>query len=167
MILRLCIQNGVMGDTQKEIVVLYVDDEINNLTAFKATFRRLFRIFTAPSAIEARKILEQNKVHVLISDQRMPAMTGIEFFESIIQRHPEPIRILLTGYADINAVIDAINKGHVYKYISKPWDEEEMKKHIEKAYHIYTLRKERKELTDKLLDVNQKLEFLVRQRLLS
>jgi response regulator RpfG family c-di-GMP phosphodiesterase len=97
----------------------------------------------------------------------MPKMTGIEFFESILDKYPEPIRILLTGYADINAVIDAINKGQVYKYFSKPWNEEELRHNIEKAYEVYSLRKENKELTAKLLDVNEKLEFLLRQKLIS
>jgi response regulator RpfG family c-di-GMP phosphodiesterase len=97
----------------------------------------------------------------------MPKMTGIEFFESILDKYPEPIRILLTGYADINAVIDAINKGQVYKYFSKPWNEEELKHNIEKAYEVFSLRRENKELTAKLLDVNEKLEFLLRQKLIS
>jgi response regulator RpfG family c-di-GMP phosphodiesterase len=97
----------------------------------------------------------------------MPEMTGIDFFSSILESHPEPIRMLLTGYADINAVIGAINKGQVYKYFSKPWDENELKENIEKAYELYHLRKENTELTDKLMDVNHKLEFLLRQKLLS
>lgn len=154
--------------SEQHIHILYIDDEIHNLNAFKASFRRLYTVFTAESAEEARKILaEQDEMHIIISDQRMPKMTGIEFFESILEDHPEPIRILLTGYADINAVIDAINKGQVYKYFSKPWNEEELKHNIEKAYEVYSLRKENKELTAKLLDVNEKLEFLLRQKLIS
>ena len=97
------------------INVLYIDDEPNNLVTFKAAFRRAFTVFTAESAEEGRTILEQNDIHVILSDQRMPKMTGIEFFESILSTHPEPIRILITGYTDINAVIDAINRGQVYK----------------------------------------------------
>lgn len=151
----------------QHIHILYIDDEIHNLNAFKASFRRLYTVFTAESAEDAVKILSQNDIHIIISDQRMPRMTGIEFFESILERYPEPIRILLTGYADINAVIDAINKGQVYKYFSKPWNEEELRHNIEKAYEVYALRKENKELTAKLLDVNEKLEFLLRQKLIS
>jgi response regulator RpfG family c-di-GMP phosphodiesterase len=156
-----------MEVTGQEINVLYIDDEVNNLTAFKAGFRRLYRVFATDSPQVAKKILAENEIHVIISDQRMPGMTGIEFFESILQDHPEPIRMLLTGYADINAVIDAINKGQVYKYFSKPWEEKDLKENIEKAYELYRLRKENNELTDKLLDVNNKLEFLLRQKLLS
>jgi response regulator RpfG family c-di-GMP phosphodiesterase len=151
----------------QHIHILYIDDEIHNLNAFKASFRRLYNVVTAGSAEDAEKLLAEQEFHIIISDQRMPKTTGIEFFESILERYPEPIRMLLTGYADINAVVDAINKGQVYKYFSKPWNEEELKHNIEKAYEVYALRKENKELTAKLLDVNQKLEFLVRQKLIS
>lgn len=152
---------------EKNINVLYVDDEPNNITSFKAAFRRLFTIFTAESAEEGRKILETETIHVIFSDQRMPKMTGIEFFQSILETHPEPIRILITGYTDINAVIDAINVGQVYKYLSKPWNEEEVKNSVIKSFEVFDLRQQNKELTQKLMDVNVKLEFLARQNLLS
>lgn len=145
------------------INVLYVDDELHNLNSFKAGFRRLFNIFTAESALEGRKILETENIHVIITDQRMPVMTGIEFLESIIPDFPDPIRILLTGYADINAVIDAINRGQVYKYIQKPWMDEDLRINIEKAFEIYSLRKENRELTQQLILANKQLEFLLRQ----
>ena len=103
-----------MEDTGKKINVLYLDDETNNLNAFKANFRRMYQVFATESAASARQVLSENEIHVIISDQRMPEMTGIEFFESIIDEHPAPLRMLLTGYADINAVIDAINKGHIF-----------------------------------------------------
>ena len=150
-----------------KITVLYIDDEANNLNAFKASFRRVFNVFIAESAEEGRKILERENIQVILSDQRMPKMTGIEFFESIIELYPEPIRILITGYTDINAVIDAINRGQIYKYLTKPWNENEVKNFIEKAFEVYRLRKENIELTEKLLDANKKLEFLARQNLLS
>ncbi|NRF41264.1 response regulator [Pedobacter foliorum] len=149
------------------INVLYVDDEVHNLNSFKAGFRRLFNVFTAESAAEGRKVLETENIHVIITDQRMPVMTGIEFLESIIPDFPDPIRILLTGYADINAVIDAINKGQVYKYIQKPWMDEDLRINIDKAFEIYSLRKENRELTEQLLLANKQLEFLLRQNLLS
>lgn len=152
---------------ETSINVLYIDDEIHNLNSFKASFRRKFNVFTAESALEGRKILDSENIHVIITDQRMPVTTGIEFLESIIPFYPEPIRILLTGYADINAVIDAINKGQVYRYIQKPWMEEDLRINIEKAFEIYTLRKENRELTEKLLIANEQLEFLLRQNLLS
>jgi response regulator RpfG family c-di-GMP phosphodiesterase len=151
----------------KNINVLYIDDELDNLTSFRATFRRNFNITTADSAEAAMPILEKETIHVILSDQRMPRMTGIEFFEKIKSIHPDPIRILITGYTDINAVIDAINRGQVYKYLSKPWVEEDVKIFVEKAYEVYMLRKENLDLTNKLIDVNKKLEFMARQNLLS
>ena len=149
------------------INVLYIDDEVDNLTSFKATFRRNFNITTVESPDEALRILETDLFHVILSDQRMPKKTGIEFFESIQNSHPDPIRILITGYTDINAVIDAINRGQVYKYLTKPWNEEDVKIFVEKAFEVYMLRKENIDLTNKLLDVNKKLEFIARQSLLS
>ncbi len=149
------------------IQVLYIDDEPHNLTAFKASFRRDFNIYLAESADEGRHVLETQPIHVILSDQRMPKMTGIEFFESIIKIFPDPIRILITGYTDINAVVDAINRGQVYKYLTKPWNDSEVKIFIDKAYELYALRKANIELTKKLMEANEKLEFLARQNLLS
>jgi DNA-binding NtrC family response regulator len=142
--------------------VLYVDDEINNLNSFKAAFRRDFNIYTASSAAEGRKILDVNEVGVIITDQRMPVTTGIEFLESIINVYPDTIRILLTGFSDINAVIDAINRGQVYKYLVKPWQNDELRIHIQNAIEIYSLRKENKELTYKLQIANMELETLAK-----
>ena len=96
----------------------------------------------------------------------MPEMTGIEFLESIIEEVNDPIRILLTGYADIDAVIGAINKGQVYRYMTKPWREDEMKQVIQNAYEVYHLRERNKRLTEDLMKANRQLEFLLRQRLL-
>lgn len=149
------------------INILYVDDEVHNLNAFKASFRRTFNVFTAESAKVALPILAEQPIHIIITDQRMPEMTGVEFLESIIDIYPDPIRILLTGYADIGAVIDAINKGQVYLYVTKPWQEEELKIYIEKAFEVFQLRKENKELNEKLIVVNGQLEFMFRQKLLS
>ncbi|RZK61728.1 MAG: response regulator, partial [Pedobacter sp.] len=139
----------------------------HNLSAFAATFRRLYKVFTAESADEGRKILEAEDIQVIITDQRMPKTTGVEFLASILEKYPEPIRMILTGYTDIDAVIDAINKGQVYRYIQKPWMEEDLRINIDKAIEIYTLRKENRELTEKLLVANKQLEFIARQNLLS
>lgn len=147
--------------------ILYVDDEPHNLSAFSATFRRLYKVFTAESAEEGKKILDTEDIQVIITDQRMPKTTGVEFLASILEEYPEPIRMILTGYTDIDAVIDAINKGQVYRYIQKPWMEEDLKINIDKAVEIYNLRKENRELTEKLLVANKQLEFIARQSLLS
>ncbi|WP_316833676.1 response regulator [Pedobacter nutrimenti] len=152
---------------EEVINILYVDDEVHNLNAFKASFRRNFNVFTAESAKDAIAILSQQEINIIITDQRMPVMTGIEFLESIIPNYPDPMRILLTGYADINAVIDAINKGQVYLYITKPWLDEELKINIERAFEVYSLRRKNKALNEQLLLVNGQLEFMLRQKLLS
>jgi DNA-binding NtrC family response regulator len=145
--------------------VLYVDDEINNLNSFKAAFRRDFDIYTAHSAREGRKILDANEIGVIITDQRMPGMTGIEFLESILTVYPDTIRILLTGFSDMNAVMDAINRGQVYKYLVKPWQNDELKLYIQNALEIYHLRKENKELAYKLHLANQELDLLNKSRI--
>ena len=157
-----------MSDQQKEkIKILYVDDEENNLQAFKATFRRDYKVFIAISAQEARDLLLTQAVDIIITDQRMPEETGVEFLESIIPLYPDPIRILLTGYTDIQAVIDAINKGQVYHYLTKPWEEDYLRTVIKNAFEVYSLRNENKKLTDDLIKANDQLEFLLRQNLLS
>mgnify|MGYP005748237567 FL=1 len=155
------------SQSEEKIKVLYVDDEENNLQAFKATFRRDYKIFLAISAMEGERILKEEEIDIIITDQRMPEKTGVEFLESIIPNYPKPIRLLLTGYTDIQAVIDAINKGQVYHYLTKPWEEEYLKTVIKNAYEVYALRKENERLTAALLKANEQLEFLLRQNLLS
>ncbi len=153
--------------SDKKIDILYVDDEENNLISFKATFRLKYNIMIAVSADAAMKILETKPVEIIITDQRMPNMTGIEFLEKVIEKYPDPVRILLTGYADMNAVIDAVNKGKIYHYLSKPWSEQELEETIKKAFEVYQASKEIKEMNSKLTVSNDQLEFLLRQKLLS
>lgn len=150
-----------------KISVLYVDDEEHNLISFKATFRIKYKVYTAISGPDAIKIMDEKPIDIIITDQRMPNMTGVEFLESILDRYPDPMRILLTGYADLNAVIDAVNKGKIFHYLTKPWNEDELDVTIQRAYDIYKLRKDEKELTEKLGVTNSQLEFLLRQQLLS
>jgi response regulator RpfG family c-di-GMP phosphodiesterase len=158
----------LMNTQQEEkIRILYVDDEENNLQAFKATFRRDFKVFLAISAKEGEDILSREEIDLIITDQRMPEKTGVEFLESIIPTYPKPIRLLLTGYTDIQAVIDAINKGQVYHYLTKPWEEDYLRTVIKNAYEVYSLRRENERLTEALLKANEQLEFLLRQNLLS
>lgn len=154
---------------EKKINVLYVDDEIDNLNAFKAVFRRDFEVFIAESANEGMKIIEnkENDIHIVLTDQRMPNITGVEFLASLVKDFPQIMRVLVTGYADLATVIDAINKGEVYRYVSKPWDNVELKNLILQAFEVYDLRKRNKKLTDDLLRVNSQIEFMLRQRLSS
>ena len=109
------------------IKVLYLDDEENNLIAFKALFRREFDVFTTTSPQEAVAYLKANEVPIILSDQKMPELSGVEFFELTLNDFPNAVRILVTGYADIEAVIDAINRGQVYRYVAKPWNENDLR----------------------------------------
>lgn len=150
---------------RNKINILYVDDEPNNLVAFKANFRKQYEIYTAESAADAMQILKENTIHIVISDQRMPDITGVEFLESIIIEYPNPIRMLLTGYTDIAVVIEAINKGQVYRYISKPFDIDELRITIDNAFEVYSLREENKELMKSLLRVNKQIEYMLRKKI--
>lgn len=139
------------------INVLYVDDEVHNLQSFKAGFRTKYNVHITTSIAEAENILNNNEIHVLLADQRMPVMTGVQFFEKIRQNAPDPIRILITGYSDISAAIDAINKGEVYRFIDKPWDQDYVEIAIDSAFEIY---KNKKELNQRNVDLKKAYEEL-------
>jgi len=147
--------------TENTIKVLYIDDEDNNLKSFKATLRKDFMIYTAIDAEEGLKIAQEEEIHVVIADQRMPGMTGTEFFERMVQINPDPIRILLTGYSDIASVIDAINKGEVYRFIDKPWNIEQIKNSIKNAADIFFMKRELKEKNQKLKKLHSEMNQFV------
>lgn len=151
----------------QKIRILFVDDEEHNLISFKATFRTKYKIETAIGGAEAIEKLKTSDFDIIITDQRMPKMTGVEFLEEIIKIHPDPIRILLTGYTDMAAVIDAINKGKIFHYLTKPWNEDELDNTIQKAYQLYLEKKKMKDENQLLSITNEQLEFLLRQKLLS
>ena len=154
-------------NTENKINVLYLDDEENNLFSFKATFRFKYNVFTALTGAEALDIICNNDIQVIITDQRMPEMTGVEFLEKVIKIKPEPMRILLTGYTDMGAVVDAINKGKIFHYLNKPWKEEELSQTINRAFEIFQNKMNIIDQKSKLEISNEQLEFLLRQRLLS
>ncbi|MEM6698057.1 MAG: histidine kinase [Bacteroidota bacterium] len=131
---------------KKKYHLLYVDDEEDNLFAFKAVFRRYHQVSLALSGKEALAILEKEKVDILISDQRMPHMTGVELLEIVREKHPNIIRMILTGYSDMNAIVNSINKGKIYHYFTKPWDFEEVKIVIDNALETMRLRRENEQL---------------------
>ena len=107
--------------------ILYVDDDIENLSSFRALFRREYNIFTASSAKKGLEILSQKEVQVVITDQRMPEMTGTELLEVVAKDFPKTQRFLLTAYSDFDPLVDAINKGKLQGYFSKPIDDELIK----------------------------------------
>ena len=127
----------------KKIKILYVDDEENNLISFRANFRKEYEVLTAISAHDAFIILESEPAHIIISDQRMPNTTGVEFLEQALSLYPDSIRLLITAHTDIEIVIEAINRGQITKYIQKPWDFEKLSLAID---HCATLYKSRIEL---------------------
>ena len=140
---------------KKEFSILYVDDEEQNLVSFRATFRREYTIFTAVSGKEAMEIMHANNINLIITDQRMPEMTGIQFLKKILPVYPDAIRMILTGFSDVEAIIEAINTGQVFRYITKPWDEKELRMTLENARQLFSLQKKNKDL---LLELQLRLE---------
>jgi len=149
--------------TQK-ITVLYVDDEEHNLVSFRATFRHHYTVLTAISGKDALALLHENAVDVIVSDQRMPEMTGVEFLVESRNVTPDAVRIILTGYSDIESVVSSINKAHVFRYIGKPWEENDLRMTIDSGAEKMRLVRENKQLLEHLAEYNKTLEIQVAQR---
>lgn len=147
--------------------VLFVDDDASNRQAFLATFRRSVNVLLAATMEQAWEHLATNHVHVVIADQRMPGTPGSRMLGMIRERYPNIRRMLITGYSDIEAIIEAINDGGVTRYITKPWDQDELTSAMQGAYKEFKDEEERIAHTERLLLANQQLEFALRQRLLS
>ncbi len=145
--------------------ILYVDDEVNNLNSFRAALRRYYNVFTAQSGEEGLNICSHNDIQVIVTDQRMPNMTGVQFLQQLPQE-PDNVRIILTGFSDMEAIIDAINTGKVYRYITKPWDKDELKITIDNAIETVLLRRNNKHLIQELQQYNEQLEEKVSHRTL-
>lgn len=141
--------------------ILVVDDEPEILFSLRGLLRREFEVQTAESAQEAMEILQQQPIHVVMTDQRMPAMTGVELLSRVQGEWPDAIRMVFTGYADVKAVIDAINEGHIYRYITKPWDPDELRALLRQACEEYDRIIERRQLlTDLHAHQEQCMAFL-------
>ena len=149
-----------MSENNK-INVLYIDDEEPNLSAFKASFRRTHDVRTANSAETAMALIEEEEPHIIIADQRMPKVSGVEFFQSVCKSHPDPQRILLTAYTSSQTIIDAVNKGHINKYMVKPWDREMMERTLDSVYESYKTQIELKQKNAELYRVNYELNQFV------
>lgn len=128
--------------------ILYVDDERPNLVSFKATFRTDFQVFIAQTGTDALDILSKESIDLVVTDQRMPGMTGVELLAKVRQLQPDSIRMILTGYSDMSAIIDAINKGNIYYYISKPWKADEMRLIFDKALETRNLQQAHNTLSE-------------------
>lgn len=142
----------------KKPKMLVVDDEPDNLDLLYRTFRRDFNVLKAESGIRALEVLEsEGEVAVIISDQRMPEMKGTEFLSKTVFQFPNTVRIILTGFTDIEDLVDAINSGQVYKYITKPWDPNELKMVVQKAADTYEVLKQR---TEELRQAQNQIQLL-------
>jgi signal transduction histidine kinase len=145
-----------MGERQRH-PFLIVDDEPGLLESLRHLFRREYEVLTAPTAKEAIGILQRQDVHVILSDQRMPGTSGDEFLAQARTIQPDAVRLLFTGYADIQAVISAVNRGGIFRYILKPWDADDMQATIRQAAEQYDLLAERRRLITELSDANDHL----------
>ncbi|MER3493086.1 MAG: two-component system response regulator [Mastigocladus sp. ERB_26_2] len=142
----------------KKQKILVVDDEPDNLDLLYRTFRRDFQVLKADSGMNALQVLAaEGEVAVIISDQRMPEMKGTEFLSKTVPQFPNTVRIILTGFTDIEDLVEAINAGQVYKYITKPWDPAELKAVVQRAAETYDLLKQR---TEELRRANAQMALL-------
>src|SRR6188508_792618 len=145
----------------KRYPILVVDDEQDNLDAFRFNFRKTFDILTATSGPEALSILAEKSVAVVVTDQRMPKMTGVELLREVRTRQPEAVGIILTAFTDVDVLIEAINLGQVYRYITKPWDAKEVRGVLQYAIERFHLQRENKKLAAQLAEytgyLNQQL----------
>jgi response regulator RpfG family c-di-GMP phosphodiesterase len=134
----------------EKLNILYVDDEEQNLISFKAAFRRNHHVYTATSGRAGLEILQQHPIHLIVTDQRMPEMTGIQFLEKVIHLYPDTVRMILTGFSDVEVIISAINTGRVFRYITKPWDQNELRMTLDNASQFYWLQQKNKTLVEEL-----------------
>jgi FixJ family two-component response regulator len=156
----------------EERIILCVDDEENILNAIRRLLRREgYRVLTTSSTAEALNLLVLNPVTLVISDQRMPQMTGTEFLDKVKEMYPDVIRVILTGYTDVDSITGAVNRGLIYKFLLKPWNDEDLKLDIRQALEQYDLIQDNKTLHMKILEqnealrlVNENLEDLIRER---
>ncbi len=152
--------------------VLCVDDEKNILRSLKRLLRKEdYRLLMASSGEEGLMVMEENDVHIVISDQRMPKMSGTEFLAALKTKYPDVIRIILSGYTDVDSITESINKGHIYKFLLKPWNDQNLKLEIKQALKQYDLIQANKKLDEKVIqqnnelkDINENLEKLVQER---
>lgn len=134
-----------------ERTILLVDDEANILSALTRVLRPLgYRILRAGSGKEGLELLAQNDVGVIVSDQRMPEMTGVEFLKQVRDLYPDTVRIVLSGYTELTSITDAINRGAIYKFLTKPWEDDLLCANIEEAFQRYEMKRENDRLNNEL-----------------
>jgi DNA-binding NtrC family response regulator len=138
--------------------ILLVDDEENILRSLERLLRRDdYRILKATSGQAGLEVLKQNAVGVIISDQRMPTMTGVEFLSKVKELYPRTVRIALSGYTELKSVTDAINKGAIYKFLTKPWDDDLLRANVREAFEHFELAHENERLATELQKANEQI----------
>ena len=156
--------NGIEGarptgdqSSHGEYGILIVDDEDAILESLELTLGTEYRVFTASSGEQGLAILDREEIALVLSDQVMPGMSGVEFLEKVIERNPRAIRMMLTGYADMPALIRAINEGRIYRYIPKPWEPDDLRIAVKRALEVYELSLENAQLAEALAAANERL----------
>lgn len=144
--------------------ILFVDDEENNLLAFKNAFFRTHNVFTAPSALQGLEILNSQAIHLLITDQRMPHMTGLDLLKVAKDQYPLTIRMIITGYSDVEVIMQAFNELDIFHYTLKPWNNQELKIIVDNALNKYQLISDNARLISELIKSNETLEQKVMLR---
>jgi FixJ family two-component response regulator len=145
----------------RQRTLLLVDDEVHILAALKRLFRRDgYRLLTATSGGEALALLAVNPVDVIVSDQRMPGMTGVDFLRRTKALHPHTVRITLSGFTDLQSIIDAVNEGAVYKFLTKPWDDERLRGHVAQAFAHKEMADDNRRLQGEVAGANADLAAL-------
>lgn len=144
--------------------VLIVDDEPDVCDSVHDLLRREFRVLKAHSAEEGYRIMQEEEVHIVMSDQRMPQITGIELLTKLKARHPHAIRMLFTGFADLESIIAAINQGHIFQFLKKPWNPEELLAAVRQAALEYdnleTMAMEREQLLEEVSELKDRVSAL-------
>ena len=154
--------------------LLVVDDEPDVCDSVYDLLRREFNVLKARSAEEGTRLMQEHEVHIIMTDQRMPQITGVELLSKIRQRHPRAVRMLFTGYADLESVIAAINQGHVFQFVKKPWRPEDLQaavreaaveydRLVDQAEEIHHLRGELQALQERLAALEAEVQQLRRQ----
>jgi FixJ family two-component response regulator len=142
-------------------VILIVDDEEYVLNSLKRLLRRDgYRILTALNGDDGFKLLRENDVQLVISDQRMPDISGTEFLEKVKDDFPNAIRTIISGYTNVNSITESINKGHIYKFFYKPWDDNNLRLEIKQCIDQYELRRKNRELNEIIINKNKELEHI-------
>ena len=150
----------MIDERKMDRTLLLVDDEENILSSLARLFRKSgYIILRANSAKEGIEILKKHPVGVIVSDQRMPEMTGVEFLSNVKLTHPDTIRIILSGYSDIKSITDSINEGSVYKFLTKPWDDELLLKNVAEAFERYEMKVINTWLAEELDSTIDSLEY--------